>query len=370
VRRRLIAVDARGYFTGGGIGRYTRNLVGELATAGAAGLRLLISNRHRPSDLDLPAAAAGVEVVVSRAEWMNAEDETRFLEEEVAGADLFHSLTGHWLPRRTRSVATLLDFTPMMHPRLVSAGARQLAERIAATIPAAAHVIAISRATADDARAVLGMRLPPLSVVHLAAAPQFRPDVPSGNVLTRFGLLARGFVLAASALNAHKNLERLVDAYAAAGIEPPLVIVGAHRDAAEAVRASIARHGLGTRVRLIGRVTDEDLAALYATCRMFVYPSLYEGFGLPVAEAMACGAAVIASNRSSLPEVAGDAALLADATRTAPLAAALRRLDQNPSLRSDLRRRALARAAAFSWRQTAADTLEVYGLTLDARAAA
>jgi len=369
VRHRLVAIDARGYFTGGGIGRYTRNLVRELAAmaTGGLGLRLLISNRHRAADLDLPST--DVEVVVSRAEWMNAAEEAERLEDEAAGADVFHSLTGHWLPRRTMSIATLLDLTPIVHPRLVDGEARAMAARIVEALPRASHVLAISRATAADAGQVLGDRLPPMSVVHLAAAPQFHTDVPSGNVLTRFNLLARGFVLAVSALNAHKNLERLVRGYAAAGIEPPLVIVGAHREAAESIRAAIARLGLGTRVRLIGRVTDEDLAALYATCRMFVYPSLYEGFGLPVIEAMACGAAVMASNRSSVPEVAGEAALLLDVTRTAALVGALKRLEREPDLRSDLRRRALARAPAFSWTRTAAETLDVYRRVLQARAA-
>lgn len=368
---RLVAIDARGYFTRGGVGRYTRNLVRELVVAEErhVRLRLLISNRHHPGDLDLPPAA-GVEVVVSRAGWMDVEEENRWLGVEIADVDLFHSLTGHWLPTAGASVATLHDLTPVVRPRLVAPDARRFGRTVATTIVRASHLIADSQATARDARRVFGRQAPPTTVVHLAAAPTFHPGVPLGDVLHRHGLLARGFVLAVSALNPHKNLARLVDASAAAGVAAPLVIVGAQREATTDVEDTIARQRLTGQVRMLGRVTDEDLAALYATCRAFVYPSLYEGFGLPVIEAMACGAAVIASRGSSIPEVAGDAALLIDTSRTASLAAALRRIDRDPSLRQALRRRAVARAATFSWTRAAADTLAVYASALEKAKAA
>jgi glycosyltransferase involved in cell wall biosynthesis len=364
-------VDARGYFTGGGIGRYTRNLVRELAAAptGAMRLRLLISNRHHPADLDV-TLRGNIEVVVSRAEWLNAGEEDRWLEQETDGSDLFHSLTGHWLPRGVPAVATLHDLTPIVRPRLVGREVRAMGRRIADTLPRASHVIAVSNATAADARVVLGARMPPTSVVYEAAAPQFHPGVPTGNTLTRFGLLARGFVLSVSAFTNHKNLPRLIAAYAASRIPSPLVIVGAQREATARIRSEIARLDLGGRVRLLGRITDEDLAGLYSTCRLFVYPSLYEGFGLPVIEAMACGAAVITSNRSSVPEVAGDAAQLVDVCRTDRLGAAMARLDGDEALRTRLRSLALERAAAFSWARTAAQTMAVYGaVTPNAQAA-
>ena len=121
-------------------------------------------------------------------------------------------------------------------------------------------------------------------------------------------------------------------------------------------------------MRLITDVSDEDLAALYGRCRAFVYPSVSEGFGLPVVEALACGAAVIACRTSSIPEIAGDAALLVDAARTRSFVSALKRIDGDQALRDHLRRRAVVRAAAFSWARTAAATQRVYDQALEARA--
>ena len=125
---------------------------------------------------------------------------------------------------------------------------------------------------------------------------------------------------------------------------------------------------LKDRVRFIGPVQDADLPALYGGAELFVFPSEYEGFGLPVLEAMACGAPVVCSNRSSLPEVAGDAALLCDPHDVESLARAIERTLTDRDLRSTLQQRSLARAAQFSWEQTAQQTLQVYQSILDVQA--
>ena len=369
VRPKVVAIDARGYFTGGGIGRYTRNLVRALAAScgTAVRLRLLISNRHAPGDVDLPGGS-NVEVCVSRATWMNAEEEDQWLAEETADADLFHSLTGHWMPAE-RGVATLYDLTPLVRPRLTSVDARRASRRIAEQIERAAHLIVVSHSTARDVRSVLASRVPPMTVIPAAPEGVFKPGIAAEATLAAHGLARDRFLLIVSVLNPHKNIARLIEAYASSGVDVPLVIAGAHRDDTGRVHAAITRHQLEERVRLIGRVSDEELAALYGSCRAFVYPSLYEGFGLPVVEAMACGAAVIASRSSSIPEVTGDAALLADPGRTRSLAAALRRLHQDDVLREKLRRLSVVRAAVFSWSRVATATLGVYDAALEARAA-
>jgi glycosyltransferase involved in cell wall biosynthesis len=118
--------------------------------------------------------------------------------------------------------------------------------------------------------------------------------------------------------------------------------------------------GIADSVTFIDAVRDEDLPALYSACDLFVFPSLYEGFGLPPLEAMACGAPVTCSNTSSMPEVVGDAALLFDPSRPQEIAQAIGRILKEPALQADLRARSLQRAAQFSWRQCARTTLEVY----------
>ena len=367
---RVVAIDARGYFTGGGLGRYTRNLVRELVTSRArdVALRLLISNQHQPGDLEV-AASDDVQVVVSRAGWMHAEEEDRWLEGELGDAAIFHSLTGHWLPQDRLSIATLHDLTPLMRPRFASADARRAGLRIAGQVGRASHLVVVSHSTAADARAVLAGRVPPMTVIPEAAAPVFRPGVRADETLARYDLRPDGFLLAVSVLSPHKNVERLVEAYGQSGVNAPLIVAGAHRDATSRIQSAIARQGLETRVRLIGQVSDQELAALYGSCRAFVYPSLYEGFGLPVVEALACGAAVVASRSSSIPEVTGEAALLVDPARTRSLVSALKRIDGDTALREQLRRLAIVRAAAFSWARTATATHRVYDSVLEARAA-
>lgn len=379
---RIVAIDARGYCSGGGIGRYTRNLVRAVGAALTPGmeLRLLISARHQPGDLDLPFleaartsfdAARNVTVRVSKAGWMNADEEDRWLDDEIAGVHLFHSLTGHWLPRNDaiRTIATLHDLTPLMRPRFASPEGRRASLRIATQVGRASQLIVASHSTAGDARAALAGRVPPITVIPEAAAPVFRPGVSASETLLQYDLQPDAFFLAVGVLKLHGNLERLIAAYAQSGVDAPLIVAGAPRETTLRIREAIATQGLGARVRLIGEVSDAQLAALYGACRAFVYPSLYEGFGLPVIEALACGAAVVAARSSSIPEVTGDAALLADPARTRSLVAAIKRIDTDGPLREQLRRLAIVRAAAFSWARTAAATQRVYDSVLEARAA-
>lgn len=128
----------------------------------------------------------------------------------------------------------------------------------------------------------------------------------------------------------------------------------------EDIRAAIARLGLSGQAKLVGLVSDAALVTYYQQATVFVFPSRYEGFGLPVLEAMGCGCPVICSNASSLPEVAGDAAVLVDPQDSGQLSSELARVLSSPALQEQLRTRGLARARTFSWDRTAADTLAVY----------
>jgi len=176
--------------------------------------------------------------------------------------------------------------------------------------------------------------------------------------------LPRRFVLAVGNLQPRKNLDRLLGAYARLhdrGVVPHgLVLVGQRWYKGEAVAERIRELGIEKDVRLTGYVSDEELVALYNLADIFVYPSLYEGFGLPVLEAMACGTPVVTSNTTSLPEVAGDAAVLVDPRSESEIMNAIERVACDPDYRRELRRRGLAQAAKFSWRRVAEQTAEVY----------
>jgi glycosyltransferase involved in cell wall biosynthesis len=144
-----------------------------------------------------------------------------------------------------------------------------------------------------------------------------------------------------------------------------LAIVGPTIWRHDQLREQIRELGMSSRVKLLGYVPDEALPALYSAASLFVFPSLYEGFGLPVLEAMACGTPVVCSNLSSLPEVAGEAALLVDPTNPDELAGAIRRALLDGDLRGDLRQRGLQRARSFTWQRTANKLMDVYSELLD-----
>jgi alpha-1,3-rhamnosyl/mannosyltransferase len=228
----------------------------------------------------------------------------------------------------------------------------------------AERVIAVSEATRRDLAEAYGVDPARVAVVHNGVAEAFRPlpDAPD-LVRRRFGLEPR-YLLFVAALQPRKNAPTLVDAYATVAGAPPLVLAGGDRGGEQAVREAIARHGLEGRVRLLGHVGAADLPALYGAATALCFPSLYEGFGLPALEAMACGTPVAASATTGLGEAVGDAALTFDPRSRREIASALERLLGDEELRRRLRTAGLARAAAFTWRRAAERTADVYRAAL------
>ena len=234
------------------------------------------------------------------------------------------------------------------------------------SLRAARLTIAISQATKDDLVRRYGADPARVRVVHHGLGDAFRP-VENPLVIAaareRHGIAPR-YLLYVGTLQPRKNLERLIDAFALVADRPELtgiqlVIVGGRGWLSEGIERRIAQHGLTKRVRLSGYLPDEDLPALLSGALAFVFPSLYEGFGMPVLEAMACGAPVLTSNTSSLPEVAGDAALLVNPTDPEEIAAGIARMASDGGLRAKLYARGLARAATFTWDRCARETLAV-----------
>ncbi len=228
----------------------------------------------------------------------------------------------------------------------------------------AAGILADSAATRDDLVALYGARPERIRVVHLAADEIFRPAGPAevAAIRARLGLPADArYLLHVGTLQPRKNLGRLLRAFSSIAPEDPelhLVLAGMPGWGGSDWAGDLERLGLSDRIHLPGYLPREQLPALYSGALALVLPSLFEGFGLPVLEAMACGTPVACADRSSLPEVAGDAALLFDPLDEAAIAAALRRLRDEAGLRRSLAQAGLLRAAEFSWQRCADETLD------------
>jgi glycosyltransferase involved in cell wall biosynthesis len=221
-----------------------------------------------------------------------------------------------------------------------------------------------SRSKSDIAR-FLGVQMERITVIPLAAGKQFRP-LPEDEVtpvLERIGIQDH-YILFVGSLEPRKNLINLLEAYTLLlnwSSEWNLVIVGARNFwKSESSKKFVEQHNLKSYVHFLGYIPDEDLPALYNGADLFVFPSLYEGFGLPVLESMACGTPVVTSNTSSLPEVAGDAAYLVDPQNVEEIADALKHVLSDVDLANDLRSRGLERAQNFTWEKTASQTIAVY----------
>jgi glycosyltransferase involved in cell wall biosynthesis len=260
-------------------------------------------------------------------------------------------------------VVTLHDLSFIRHPGLLRSGSRlylTLLTRL--TARRACRVIAVSRHTAEEASQLLGVPSDQMDVVYHGVGEEFRP-LPTEAVEAfrrRQGLPDR-YVLYVGTLEPRKNLVRLAEAFAGSGAKGwSLVLAGGMGWGCGDLVNQIRALGMGDRVLFPGYVADDDLPFLYNAAEVFAYPSLYEGFGMPVLEAMACGTPVLASSTSSLPEVSGDAAILVEPGRTDEIAAGLERLASDAALRQDMRERGLKRARRFDWCKAARETAQVY----------
>jgi alpha-1,3-rhamnosyl/mannosyltransferase len=292
------------------------------------------------------------------------------LEALVGPVDVFHAtnfLLVHPVERAKR-VVTFHDLTAMLFPQWHPAKRlREMRVGLPVSAALADRIIAVSRATKDDVVRHLAVDPERVAVVPLAVDASFRPlaaaDVDAA--LAPLGLVRGTYLLFLGTLEPRKNLPRLLDAAVRAGAEVgPLVLAGADGWGTDELRPRIAELARQGRVRPLGYVAETLRPFLLSGARVFVYPSLYEGFGLPPLEAMACGTPVITSNVSALPETVGDAALLIDPLDVDALAASIRRLWEDEALRRELRARGLARARDFSWERTARLTLEAYAAAI------
>jgi len=288
------------------------------------------------------------------------------------GADLAH--VPYFAPPLRPGVPTLCtihDLIPMVLPGYRGTPMVRLYTSLVATGAARASLILTdSQASRGDILAHLRVPAGRVRVVYLAPAPHYRPITEAARleaVRRKYGLPDR-FVLWLAGFDVRKNADALLHAYTwvaeTLDDEYPLVMAGGlpARDTPffPDPRRIAARLDIAGVVRYPGYIEEDDKPAVYSAATVFVYPSRYEGFGLPVLEAMACGTPVVTSNATSLPEVAGEAALQVPPDDTRCLAAAIISLCTDEALREGLRRRGLAQAAGFTWPRTAGETLDAY----------
>ena len=280
------------------------------------------------------------------------------------GLDVVHGLANVAPPAAAgvASVVTLHDLIWLRHRGTMTAR-ETLGMKVVAPTSArwADRVIAISEAAKADMVASLGLAPGKIDVVHhgVRLSAQARP-LPGTELRSRFGLSQRPLVLCVAQKRVHKNLHGLLRGMAAAEADFELVLPGAPTPYEDELRGLAAELGLSGRVSYLPWVEEEELEGLYAEAVCFVLPSFEEGFGLPVLEAMRRGLPVACSDTSSLPEVAGDAALLFDPHDPAAIASAIDRLVRDDDLRQRLVERGAERCAAFTWQESARRTLAVY----------
>jgi glycosyltransferase involved in cell wall biosynthesis len=390
-----VAIDVRALVPlATGIGVYTRSLTLALAAHGAfrfAGVA------HREPRGAGELAAAGVEIEHQPAPlgvlWQQLVLPRRLARGDI---DLFWSpLMSLPLHCPVPAVTTVHDLTVLLMPEAHRAKVRwSLLPFLRASLDTARRVVAVSRATADDLAFHYPASAGKVRVVYNGVDPEFRPGAAAEIAATRERLGApRGYMLYAGTLEPRKNVGALLDAWESLAADdadfPPLVLAGPYGWGSRALERRIARLAAadgaggaggaagalaanggdsengagqrgGRRFLALGHLERAELVRVFQAASLFVYPSLYEGFGLPAAEALACGVPVVALDTSSLPEVVGDAGLLVEPGDPQALAAALERLTANPGLAAELAGRAVEQAARFRWDRAAAEMEEVF----------
>jgi len=281
--------------------------------------------------------------------------------------DVAHFTNGMVPPlTRVPTVVTIHDMSLQLHPQYHPLR-RVLINRplLAAAMRRAEQIVTVSHSARGDLLRLHAIEPQRVNVVHEAAGPDFQPIADRARldrVRRRYGL-PKHFVLYVGTIEPRKNLKRLMHAFTVAraqGLPYELVCVGPYGWWSRDLAGTIKRLGIGGIVHFTGYLPMTDLAAIYNLAEVFAFPSVYEGFGLPVIEAMACGTPVVTSSTSSLHEIASGAAETVDPYDTNAIAEALIRLARQPEWRQELATRGLARARRFSWARSAREMLEVY----------
>ncbi len=361
-----VGIDARlVYYTRAGIGEYTLRLTQALAEAFPQDRFVLLQDRRQQQKL---IGAGNVRVAYSQVPSHHTLEQV-LLPWVIGGlnVNLFHS--PDFVPPlryKGRSVITIHDLAFLIYPHFLTKDGARYYGQIDRAVRRADHIIAVSHSTKNDLVRMLGVAEERITVIHEAADPRMRP-IPRAEALQRVQALygvPDDFILFVSTIEPRKNVGGLLRAYRRLRddyrLTPALVLAGSPGWLNDDVHALVNQLNLKEHTYFLGRVETNDLPYLYNAARCLVHPAFYEGFGLTPLEAMACGTPTIVSNVSSLPEVVGDAALLVDPNQDEEITVALWRILTDKDLAASLRMKAQQRAASFSWRRAAEQTMAVY----------
>lgn len=346
----------------GGIARYTREMQSALTSLGLTPLLLRSGNSddgYRSANLRgaglLPSLLTLGQFEIG---WYTRRNCLELIHDPTGTAPLLLS--------PTKRVVTIHDAVPCAFPDTSTTLDRLIYHHwLPYVVRYVDRFLTVSNNSKQDLARYLGLPMEKITVIPLAAGKQFHPlpDAEVRTVLARIGI-QNPYILYVGSLEPRKNLSRLLEAYSLLldWSSHWRLVIGGTRNIwnSEPVGRFVEEHNLKPFVHFTGYIPDDDLPALYTGADLFVFPSLYEGFGLPVLESMACGTPVITSNTSSLPEVAGDAAVLVDPYMVEDIAAAMRLVLSDVDLAQDLRNRGLERAKLFTWEKTASQTIAVY----------
>lgn len=369
-----IAIDyTPAYEQGGGIGRYVRELVAALSLQDAeTSYRLFIAG----ASLDQLAAAPG-----PNFDWRPTRITPKWLariwqranlpipiETFTGSINLFHA-TDFVLPPTRPKTRTLLTVHDLSFVRVPEAASPKLKAYLDVVVPRsvlrADCVLADSQSTKNDLIDLYQVSPDKIIVLLSGVDARFKPVSGEGlrNVREKYGLGDAPYILSVGTVQPRKNYVRLIHALSqlrAQSHNLHLVIAGGRGWLEDPIYATVANEKMQPYVHLIGFADESDLPALYSAASCFAFPSLYEGFGLPILEAMGCGTPVVTSDKSSLPEVAGDAALIVDPYKVDDLTHAIHRLVNDDSLRQTLIAKGYQRAEAFTWEKSARHLREIY----------
>ncbi len=362
-----VGIDARlTYYAQGGISQYITQLVRALCQIDREDKFTIFQNRQGPKlfedQLNFTQRFLRTPCHFRLEQWA--------LPLELAFSDLDVLHSPDFIPpfrRRCKAVITIHDLAFLRFPKLLTEESDRYYRQIKRAVESADGIIAVSQSTRRDLTELLGVPAERVDVIYHAADERFRPldDLEATREFCQEHDLPETFILWVGTLEPRKNLETLLKALATLrdsekGLPYKLVVVGAKGWLYESSLKLLDDLGLTDEVIFFGPASVTDLLLLYNAAWLFVFPSLYEGFGFPPLEAMACGTPVVSSRTSSLPEVLGEAALYFDPSDAEALAEAIQRVWRDPELRGELARRGLEQARRFSWKNTAEQTLALY----------